>query len=76
MTFRDEAVAAYRAGRGAAVGDVNPYRGKSVAFAQMWRRGYMAMLMERSEATSAMQEYRRAQAEDAKSQADQGDSAP
>nr|WP_197519110.1 hypothetical protein [Mycobacterium gordonae] len=59
MTFRDDAVAAIRAGWNAEIGDPNPYNdgGKSLALAQCWRRGYQTMLTIRTAATGAMQEY-------------------
>ncbi|QXO13936.1 hypothetical protein SEA_ILLUMINE_11 [Mycobacterium phage Illumine] len=53
---RDELVAAYRAGRAAAVGDLNPYDGTG-APARMWRRGYRQMLAERLMQLPALRAY-------------------
>lgn len=57
MTLREEAVAAYRAGLAADTGDQNPYHGKSLALAQLWRDGYEKMIEARSLNTGAIQMY-------------------
>ncbi|ULE32575.1 ribosome modulation factor [Mycobacterium sp. IDR2000157661] len=62
MTFREDAVAALRAGQNAEIGDMNPYRGKSLALAKCWQRGYQTMLTIRTAATPARQKYLRARA--------------
>lgn len=57
VTYRQDAVAALRAGQNAEIGDPNPYNGKSLAFAKCWQRGYSTMLTIRTAAAPAMQEY-------------------
>ena len=39
VTYRQDAVAALRAGQNAEIGDPNPYNGKSIALAKYWQRG-------------------------------------
>ncbi|AXH50074.1 hypothetical protein SEA_JOY99_11 [Mycobacterium phage Joy99] len=53
---RDELVAAYQAGRAAAVGDTNPYDGTG-APARLWRRGYRQILAARLMQSPALQAY-------------------
>lgn len=65
MTFKDDAIAALNAGRNAEIGDPNPYKGRSLALAQCWARGYNAMLTIRFAATPAMQEYLQARTDPA-----------
>lgn len=58
MSYADSARAAYSAGRTAQPGgDVNPYAGRSLAFAKLWLRGYQTMLLERFYSTPMMQAY-------------------
>jgi hypothetical protein len=44
VTAKDDMTRALEEGRTAAVGAENPYAGKSLALAKIWRRGYQAML--------------------------------
>ena len=44
MTTKDDMTRALDAGRNARIGDQNPYTGQSLILAQLWRRGYKAML--------------------------------
>ena len=60
MTYRQEAIRALYEGSLAEVGDRNTYAGQSVAFAALWRRGYMRMLSVRIETGPAMTRYRQA----------------
>ncbi|MCV7176137.1 ribosome modulation factor [Mycolicibacterium sphagni] len=55
--MRQESTRALLAGQNAEIGDQNPYRGKFLALAACWRRGYQTMLTIRSAATPAMQQY-------------------
>jgi hypothetical protein len=63
VTFREDATQALAEGRAAEVGASNPYSGKSVALAGMWRRGYGQMLLERVYMSPGMQPYLRARTE-------------
>lgn len=64
MSFRDDAVAALRAGQNAEIGGANPYAGGDrPALAACWLRGYMTMLTIRTAATQARQEYLRGRAD-------------
>lgn len=60
VTMRLEATRALYEGALAEPGDRNPYAGKSLALAKMWRRGYRRMLHIRVETGPAMQRYRAA----------------
>lgn len=44
MTTKDDMTRALDEGRNAVVGAENPYAGKSLVLAKLWRRGYKAML--------------------------------
>lgn len=44
MTAKDDMMRALAEGRNAPVGAENPYAGRSLALAKIWRRGYEAML--------------------------------
>ncbi|CAJ1583624.1 ribosome modulation factor [[Mycobacterium] wendilense] len=58
MTKRQEYVRALLEGSLADVGDRNPYAGKSLVLAKLWRRGYRRMLRVRIDTGPAMQRYR------------------
>lgn len=58
MSKRAEYVFALYSGSVADPGDVNPYRGGSLALAKLWRRGYRRMLSVRIETGPAMRRYR------------------
>lgn len=60
--MRQEATRALYEGSLAEPGDRNPYNGKSLALAKMWRRGYRRMLHVRIETGPAMRRYRRERA--------------
>jgi hypothetical protein len=62
VSRRDEYIAATRAGRAAQVGDRNPYRGQGV-LADLWMRGYEAMLNQWIADTPTRQATLRAQSE-------------
>jgi hypothetical protein len=62
MSKRAEYMLALYEGSLAEPGDRNPYAGRSLVLAQLWRRGYMRMLRVRIETGPAMQRYRAARA--------------
>jgi hypothetical protein len=51
------ALAALREGQNAAVGDANPYNGKSETLAKCWLRGYRTMLTIRTATSPARQVF-------------------
>ena len=64
MTKRAEYTLALYEGSLAEPGDGNPYAGRSLVLAKLWRRGYMRMLRVRIETGPAMARYRAARADD------------
>lgn len=63
MTFKDDAVAALRAGHNADIHDRNPYNPDNPLLARIWMKGFETMLTIRSAATPAMQRYLAARAD-------------
>lgn len=57
MTFRDDAVAALRAGQNAGLNDPNPYSETSPLLARIWMKGFETMLTIRTAATPARQAF-------------------
>ena len=55
--MRHEATRALYEGSLADVGDVNPYAGRSLVLAKLWRRGYARNLKVRIQTGPAMQRY-------------------
>ncbi|MBI3226621.1 MAG: hypothetical protein HYZ39_16365 [Mycolicibacterium cosmeticum] len=54
--YRDKAMAAWREGRAAAIGDSNPYAGTGTQ-ADMWMQGYKAMLWAHMSRSPALQPF-------------------
>lgn len=57
MTARHAATLALFEGSLADVGDANPYAGRSLVLAKLWRRGYAGMLCVRVHSSPSMQRY-------------------